>query len=341
MPMQAPLWADGLKFTKNLEKYMWDKIIDGSFMPHGHCLLWRTDLLFLHLGGDLFTFISYALIPIALVQIVRKRSDLEFDRVFILFAAFIAFCGITHLIGAINIWQGYYYIEGIVKLLTGIVSIITAISLWRLMPTILAVPSKATLTERNQELEIAHKELEAINRTLEERVKRRTMELEKLANTDTLTDLINRRATIDALEKEMDRCLRYAHDLSILMVDLDFFKQINDNFGHLVGDEVLSNIADTLVSTCRQTDYVGRHGGEEFLIILPETNQQDAADLAERVRLSVSALPNSTDKPITCSVGVATLTADLTMNDFIKKADDAMYKAKNLGRNRVAIALLR
>jgi hypothetical protein len=131
---------------------MWDKIIDGSFMPHGHCLLWRNDLLFLHLGGDILTFISYGLIPISLVQIVRKRSDLNFDRVFILFAAFIGFCGITHMIGAINIWQGYYYIEGMVKMLTGLISMVTAFTLWRLMPTILAVPSTAILTERNQEL---------------------------------------------------------------------------------------------------------------------------------------------------------------------------------------------
>ncbi|MFT6899806.1 MAG: diguanylate cyclase (GGDEF)-like protein [Paraglaciecola sp.] len=317
---------------------MWDKIIDGSFMPHGHCLLWRSDLLFLHLGGDILTFLSYGLIPIALVKIVRKRSDLKFDRVFILFAAFIGFCGITHLIGAINIWQGYYYIEGIVKMLTGLISMITAYTLWRLMPTILAVPSIAILTERNKELVQAHNELEEINQTLEDRVKSRTIELEKLANTDALTGLSNRRATIHTLEKEIERSQRYACDVSILMLDVDYFKQINDSFGHQVGDEVLASIADILVATCRQTDHVGRYGGEEFLIILPETNQQAATDLAERIRRGVNSLPNSTQKPITCSIGVASLALDLTMNDFIKQADDAMYQAKNLGRDRVVLA---
>ncbi|MFQ3234515.1 MAG: diguanylate cyclase (GGDEF)-like protein [Paraglaciecola sp.] len=317
---------------------MWDKITDGSFMPHGYALLWRSDLLSLHLGGEILTFISFALIPFALVQIIRKRSDLKFDRIFILFTAFIAFCGMTHLIGAINIWQSYYYIEGIAKTLTGLISMITAVTLWRLMPTILALPSIAVLTERNQELMLAQKELEEIDRTLEKRVKNRTLELEKLANTDELTDLSNRRSTIFTLEKEMKRSQRYPCEMSILMIDVDYFKQVNDEFGHQVGDKVLTNIADILVNTCRQTDSVGRYGGEEFLIILPETNQQAAIDLAERIRLDINLSPNSIKKPITCSIGVASLALDLTMHDFIKKADSAMYKAKDLGRDRVEFA---
>src|SRR5690606_7224548 len=100
-----------------------DELFDGSFMPHGHCLLWRWDLLFLHVSGDILTTISYALIPIALIHLVHKRDDLKFDRIFLLFAGFIAFCGITHLMGLINIWHGYYYLEGLAKLATGLISI--------------------------------------------------------------------------------------------------------------------------------------------------------------------------------------------------------------------------
>ena len=93
-----------------------NELINGDFMPHGHCLLWRTDLLILHVGGDMLTFIAYMLIPIALVRLVRARDDMRFDWMFLMFAGFIFFCGATHLLGLINVWHGYYFIHGIIQI---------------------------------------------------------------------------------------------------------------------------------------------------------------------------------------------------------------------------------
>jgi hypothetical protein len=163
---------------------MLNKLFDGSFMPHGHCLLWRWDLLFLHVTGDLLTFTAYFIIPLVLIYLVRKRDDLKFDRIFLLFAAFIAFCGITHFMGLINIWHGYYYIEGILKLSTGLISLTTAIVLWKLTPKILLLPSATLLAQRNEELLKAKQELLEINQTLEVKIAERTNQLHVEANTD-------------------------------------------------------------------------------------------------------------------------------------------------------------
>ncbi|WP_416307272.1 GGDEF domain-containing protein [Neptunicella sp. SCSIO 80796] len=317
---------------------MLDKLFDGSFMPHGHCLLWRWDLLFLHVSGDILTAISYALIPIALIHLVRKRDDLKFDRIFLLFAGFIGFCGITHLMGLINIWHGYYYLEGLAKLATGLISITTAIVLWKLIPKILQLPSSAMLAQRNHELLTAQQELQQINISLEAKIEERTRELKLQAYTDPLTNIKNRRAILSDLEHEIERSSRYAHDCSILMLDVDYFKQINDNFGHQVGDDILVQIAQTLSSSCRKSDYVGRYGGEEFLIILCETGLQQACELAERIRANIEAMQPDVNCSLTCSIGIASLKEDQDIQSLIKQADDAVYSAKRQGRNRLVCA---
>ncbi|WP_438862801.1 GGDEF domain-containing protein [Neptunicella sp.] len=315
---------------------MLSDLFDGSFMPHGHCLLWRWDLLFLHVGGDLLTAIAYALIPIALIHLVRKRDDLKFDRLFLMFAGFIGFCGITHVFGLINIWHGYYYLEGIVKLFTGLISMTTAIVLWKLTPKILQLPSAAMLSQRNAELVAAQQELREINATLETKIEERTQELRIQAHTDPLTNISNRRAIMSDLQREMERCKRYQRSCSILMLDVDFFKHINDNHGHQVGDEILVQIAQNILTTCRQTDYVGRYGGEEFLIVLCEVDQQQAYELAERIRTNIAGLKLSIDVNLTCSIGIAGLVDGQDIATFIKQADDAVYLAKKRGRNQVA-----
>lgn len=315
---------------------MLSDLFDGSFMPHGHCLLWRWDLLFLHVGGDLLTAIAYALIPIALIHLVRKRDDLKFDRLFLMFAGFIGFCGITHVFGLINIWHGYYYLEGIVKLFTGLISMTTATVLWKLTPKILQLPSAAMLSQRNAELVAAQQELREINATLETKIEERTQELRIQAHTDPLTNISNRRAIMSDLQREMERCKRYQRSCSILMLDVDFFKHINDNHGHQVGDEILVQIAQNILTTCRQTDYVGRYGGEEFLIVLCEVDQQQAYELAERIRTNIAGLKLSIDVNLTCSIGIAGLVDGQDIAAFIKQADDAVYLAKKRGRNQVA-----
>ena len=316
---------------------MLDTLLDGSFMPHGHCLLWRWDLLFLHVSGDALTFVAYSLIPLALIKLVRKRDDLQFNGIFLLFAAFIAFCGITHFMGLINIWHGYYFIEGTFKFITGLVSITTAIVLYALIPRILQFPSAKTLSQRNHELQQTRKELEEINHTLEEKIKERTEQLFIEAKTDYLTALSNRRAILTQLENEVEKFKRYQRPCSVLMLDVDFFKNINDTYGHQVGDDILILIAKSISSTCRAADHTGRYGGEEFLVVLPETPNHEALDLAERIRKNISELEGNVKSPLTVSIGIASLSMqnDVDLHTLIKQADDAVYKAKELGRNRV------
>lgn len=126
-----------------------------AFMPHGHCYYWRADLLSLHLGSDAVIALSYFSIPLAMGHLVMRRRDVIFDRVFLMFAAFILLCGITHVMGAVTIWQPVYYTEGLFKLGTALVSAITAITLWRLMPRAIALPSHGQLRELATEREAA------------------------------------------------------------------------------------------------------------------------------------------------------------------------------------------
>ncbi len=316
---------------------MFDRLFDGSLMPHGHCLLWRWDLLFLHLGGDLMTVIAYSLIPFGIFYFLRKRQDLKFDGLAVLFASFIAFCGASHLAGLINIWHGYYFIEGMIKFATGIVSLVTAYFLWRLMPAFINIPSVKLLKQRNEELEHLRAQLEETNRSLEAKVKQRTLELERQANTDAVTGVASRFSIMNTLDRCYISYQRYFRPFSILMVDVDHFKHVNDNHGHQAGDEVLARMAKCISGSIRAADTVGRYGGEEFLVILPETPQSPAIELAERIRKSVEALDLPNDILITCSIGVSTITKGISDDDLISQADHALYTAKGAGRNQVVV----
>ncbi len=317
---------------------MIDKILDGDLMPHGHCYLWRYDLMFLHLVGDVLTFVSYFVIPIGLIYFVKKREDLMFNWIFMMFAAFILLCGITHVFGVINIWHGYYFLEGLVKIATGIVSITTAIMLWYLMPKALAIPSNAMLEERNSELVMTKSKLEESNRTLEQRVMERTRELAALATTDSLTGLLNHAEILKQAEYELNRSIRYTHEFSVLMLDIDHFKSVNDEHGHRVGDRILLDISNIIKDSCRHIDKLGRYGGEEFLIICPETDKSSAFELAERIRIRVEEMQAGIVQNVTCSIGVASYINEEHRDDLINAADKALYRAKKEGRNRVVTA---
>ncbi|HEY7884521.1 MAG TPA: GGDEF domain-containing protein [Cellvibrionaceae bacterium] len=318
------------------------KLADGSFMPHGHCLLWQSDLLILHVGGEVLTVIAYSLIPLSLIYLVMKRTDLAFNWIFLMFAGFIFLCGVTHLLSIINVWHGYYYIAGIAKVLTGIVSIATAAMCWKLMPKALAIPSNEVILRKNEQLLAAQQELIDANHLLEERVFQRTKDLERIAQTDDLTGLLNRGGLLDRLTSEIDRAERYNRKLSLLMIDLDHFKLVNDNHGHPVGDSVLSELATILIKESRSSDGIGRYGGEEFLIVLPETDISTAQTLATRIRLAVMennfGTSVSMNLSLTCSIGVVELQDKQTLTELLKYVDDILYKAKHEGRNRVALA---
>jgi two-component system cell cycle response regulator len=165
--------------------------------------------------------------------------------------------------------------------------------------------------------------------------------LETLAHTDPLTQLVNRRALTIRLVTEMERVRRYNAPLSILLIDLDHFKQINDTYGHLAGDEVLAAVATLLQRTVRSVDMVARYGGEEFVVVLPETGRQGAVAFAERIREKVAAcgfrVADLQEAHITTSIGVATFPSPRldSVEDLFRAADIALYRAKDNGRNLV------
>jgi diguanylate cyclase (GGDEF)-like protein/PAS domain S-box-containing protein len=177
-----------------------------------------------------------------------------------------------------------------------------------------------------------------ISRNITER-KHAAEQLRELAIMDSLTGLFNRRHFIELSEREFERTSRYGKDLSLMMMDIDHFKAVNDTHGHHVGDEVLCRLAEIFRSGLRSTDVVGRLGGEEFGILLPETGLPEAFPLAERVRGTVADLPIPTsagDLAVTISIGVAAMATEAQkLESLMQLADTALYKAKENGRNRV------
>lgn len=168
-------------------------------------------------------------------------------------------------------------------------------------------------------------------------------ELERQAHTDFLTELANRRFFLEQAESELARALRYQKPLSLFMFDIDHFKAINDGYGHKTGDMVLQNLAAILRLSLREVDFVGRLGGEEFAVMLPETDTDDALDAAERLRTAIASARMPTESgrqlSITVSIGVATLNeTSADIETLLKHADDALYLAKNSGRNQVRLA---
>ncbi|RLT99228.1 MAG: GGDEF domain-containing protein [Ketobacter sp.] len=196
------------------------------------------------------------------------------------------------------------------------------------------------------------------NQVLEQRVAERTLELQealghlsaaneelaRLTVTDPLTGAANRRHFDEVLDQEIQRAARTRQPLSLILIDIDHFKQLNDQHGHIAGDECLKRFADLLQTMInRTTDLVARYGGEEFAIILPQTHQEAAFTVAEKVRLAVAAMGFSFKGqviPITVSLGVVGLQPQpgMSVTDFVDAADNALYAAKHTGRNRSVLA---
>jgi diguanylate cyclase (GGDEF)-like protein len=167
--------------------------------------------------------------------------------------------------------------------------------------------------------------------------------LEYLARTDALTGVYNRRYLLELAEHEFDIAKRYGQPLSVIMFDIDHFKNINDTFGHILGDRMLQGVAQITRSQLRDVDLFGRYGGEEFVIVLPVTGAQQAGLLAERIRSHVESFRVETDKDpafVTLSIGIAEMLhepQDGSVYNMIRRADKAMYAAKQAGRNRTVI----
>ena len=177
----------------------------------------------------------------------------------------------------------------------------------------------------------------------EDITERKNMEqkLTRLALHDRLTGLYNRGSFDEKISDELSRSTRYDRQLTLLMLDIDFFKKVNDNYGHQAGDEALKNVADIIKNSIRISDYPARFGGEEFMVILPETQSEKAVDLAERIRKTIESedihISETQTIHITISIGVATSVKDISADQLVKKVDEALYKAKNNGRNQVCI----
>ena len=180
------------------------------------------------------------------------------------------------------------------------------------------------LSKLNHRIAEAHQELA-----------QKSKELERLSITDALTEIYNRMRLEQILESEIKRVQRYQRSLAVIMLDIDRFKNINDTAGHQAGDHVLRLVAQLLCNYVRQSDTVGRWGGEEFLIICPETDCKGATDMSENLRQYIEDLELEATGKITCSFGVAEWMDNEKAEELVNRADNAMYKAKELGRNQV------
>ena len=204
----------------------------------------------------------------------------------------------------------------------------------------LLLVGRASKTIQPQGLDIAAAMAKQVSVALDKA--RLIKDLENLATTDGLTRLYNRRTFLQRAESEFERSRRYQRPLSVLMLDVDHFKNVNDSYGHETGDRVLRVLADACRKSLRQQDVVGRYGGEEFVAFLPETSSEIAQEVAERLRESVAALgvasPSGVVK-VTVSIGVATAgRSTAAVAQLINAADQAMYEAKQQGRNRVVVS---
>jgi diguanylate cyclase (GGDEF)-like protein len=178
--------------------------------------------------------------------------------------------------------------------------------------------TESGLYDRNIELQIINKKLEL------------------LSTTDQLTKLLNRRKINSELEKELNRARRYKNKFSLIMFDIDWFKKINDTYGHQAGDSVLSEIAQLTKKTLRSSDIVGRWGGEEFLVLCPEIDLNGARELAIKLCSTIENYQFTVDKTVTISAGLCEFNEHTSIEEMIREADERLYEAKQQGRNTVA-----
>lgn len=213
------------------------------------------------------------------------------------------------------------------------------------LPTVVGFIAALRLQIVQRQQFALHSEMLEINASLQHEIERREsleVELQRQATTDPLTGLYNRRQYELLFHRERERSRRLGTQLSLCVLDLDHFKQINDTHGHDVGDEVLRHVAALFGQALRQTDIIGRFGGEEFILLLPETSLAQAANLVDRLRQCLEQAPVETEGElihVTATFGLTEVRGeDANIEDVVKRADRALYHGKQSGRNRVVTA---
>jgi len=221
------------------------------------------------------------------------------------------------------------------------ISIILMILLF-IVSYILSLFIKKIFTNYQLNINIKNSELMKVNGSLEEKVYRRTKELEDtnnklnyLVKTDSLTKMHNRYSIMEILSHEIQRAQRTKSLLSIVMFDIDFFKSINDTYGHDRGDSVLRELSAITSKSLRNIDFLGRYGGEEFLILIPDTSSQKALTIAKRVKQSISKHSFPEGIEVTISLGLVELRENESIDEILKRADELMYSSKDNGRNTI------
>lgn len=312
--------------------------------PHGFCLLWEPGLLWLHAASDATVGLAYLTIPVALITFMRRRNDIAFRPVFGLFAAFILLCGAGHVLDLFTLWVPAYGIAGLVKAATAVVSVLTAIAVWVLMPQAMAIPLPAQLKEARaavDELEKRAESLRVLNTDLERSAQRLTEardaaeELAKLRHYDPLTGLPNRRLVEEWLADAAHACNA---PVGLLFLDLDGFKVVNDRMGHPVGDALLVEVARRLTATVEPGNMVARLGGDEFVALCHHGDDGTIVAMAEDIRLIVEApfYVGGQRCHISTSIGIAFAHSSGGL-DLIRAADIAMYVAKRGGGNTAVV----
>ncbi len=259
--------------------------------------------------GNEFGFIWTIFFPIFVIPLMGHKKGLLLSTIFYFILFSIAYHGI-------GVWDnGDWSQKAFIRLF-----------LASTVLTYLVYTYEATLHHTDLELQRVHdKEAKYLE------------ELHRLSVSDPLTGLYNRRRINELLEEYTNKAKRYQDIFSLILFDIDDFKYINDRYGHNIGDQVLIRIAETAKNILRKTDYIGRWGGEEFLILLPKTGEEDTAEIAEKLRIGIQAIVFPETFSVTCSFGVSEYSERLEIDSLVNNADKAMYHAKNSGKNRVCI----
>jgi diguanylate cyclase (GGDEF)-like protein len=293
--------------------------------------------IFLALGlSSMLPLVLLALV--AHVYVLPLVGPADSARVFSLLGLLLAAL-VTSVIGGYVIWDLGRVVERLATLLAEQRGISELAERGDDIGTIMSSFSRMLETVERQATEInsfamrldsAYKELESTN-----------LRLKETSFKDDVTGLYNRRFFTVRLEEEMSRYRRFNHPVSLVLMDLDGFKSVNDEMGHVVGDETLRDIGQILMKHSRGINVVSRYGGDEFAVLLVETSKAGAQLYADRIRQIIEAYPFSHRRPITASFGIASLPDDeaTTSEGLVKAADDALYAAKRAGKNQVAAAL--